>query len=114
MLVLRLLKLSEVGRAILWALFIGMAIAALIGWACSRLPVGLGSENLMAEMALQFVFGRSVGRAVLPPMPRAESWPMIVRETWVAGLLVPAPQRRRRRGDGRGGPDAVTLRDLLP
>jgi hypothetical protein len=113
-LVLELMGLFDLGRAILWALLVGLAIAAFIGWAFSRLPAGLGSEMLMAEMALQFVFGRSVGREPLPPLPHAASWPMIVRETWVQGLSFLVLSAAVGAAMVVALPGAVSLRDLLP
>ena len=65
----------------------------------------------MAEMAIQFVFGRSFGRDVLPPQPLAESWPMIVARDLGAGSVVPGLQRRRRRGHRRRrSPTRASLR----
>jgi len=113
-LVLRLLQLSEVGRAVLWALFIGLAITTLVGWACSRLPAGMASEMLMAEMTLEFVFGRSVGRDFLPPMPRAGAWPMIVRETWAQGFSILVLAAAFGVAMAFAEPGAESLRDLLP
>ena len=112
--VLELMGLFEIGRALLWTMFIGLAVAAVVGWACSRLPVGLGSEALMAEMAMQFVFGRSIGREVLLPDPPGESWTMIVRETWAQGFSFVVLSAAIGATMVVVLPGAVSLRDLLP
>jgi hypothetical protein len=112
--VLELLWLFDVGRAILVTVFIGLAVAAFVGWACSRLPAGLGSEAVMAEMAMQFVFGRSFGRSVLPPQPPGGCWPLIVRETWAQGLSFLVLSAAIGGVIAVAHPAAVSLRDLLP
>ena len=112
--VLELLSSFDVTRPILLTIFIGLAVVAILAWVCQRLPVGLGSEAAMAEMAMQFVFGRSFGRDVLPPEPPGESWPMIVRETWVHGLLSLVFSTAIGAVIAVAHPDAVSLRDLVP
>jgi len=112
--VLELLSSFDVTRPILLTIFIGLAVVAILAWVCQRLPVGLGSEAAMAEMAMQFVFGRSFGRDVLPPEPPGESWPMIVRETWVHGLLFLVFSTAIGAVIAVAHPDAVSLRDLVP
>ena len=112
--VLELLSSFDVTRPILLTIFIGLAVVAILAWVCQRLPVGLGSEAAMAEMAMQFVFGRSFGRDVLPPEPPGESWPMIVRETWVHGLLFLGFSTAIGAVIAVAHPDAVSLRDLVP
>ena len=112
--VLELLSFFDVTRAILVTIFIGLAVAAFVGWVCPRLPVGLGAEAVMAEMAMQFVFGRSFGRNVLPPEPPGESWPMIVRETWAQGLSFLVLSTAIGAVIAVAHPDAVSLRDLVP
>ena len=112
--VLELLSSFDVTRPILLTIFIGLAVVAILAWVCQRLPVGLGSEAAMAEMAMQFVFGRSFGRDVLPPEPPGESWPMIVRETWVHGLLFLVFSTAIGAVIAVAHPDAISLRDLVP
>ena len=112
--VLELLSFFDVTRAILVTIFIGLAVAAFVGWVCPRLPVGLGAEAVMAEMAMQFVFGRSFGRNVLPPEAPSESWPMIVRETWAQGLSFLVLSTAIGAVIAVAHPDAVSLRDLVP
>jgi hypothetical protein len=107
---LELLSYFDVTRVVL----IGLAVAAFVGWVCRRLPVGLGTEAVMAEMAMQFVFGRSFGRNVLPPEPPGESWPMIVRETWAQGLSFLVVSAAIGAVIAVAHPDAVSLKDLLP
>ena len=112
--VLELLSSFDVTRPILLTIFIGLAVVAILAWVCQRLPVGLGSEAAMAEMAMQFVFGRSFGRNVLPAEPPGESWPMIVRETWVHGLLSLVFSTAIGAVIAVAHPDALSLRDLVP
>ena len=112
--VLELLSFFDVTRAILLTTFIGLAVAAFVGWVCQGLPVGLGSEAVMAEMAMQYVFGRSFGRSVLPPEPAGESWPMIVRETWAQGVSFLVLSAAIGAVIAVAHPDAVSLRDLVP
>jgi hypothetical protein len=112
--VLELLSYFDVTRAILLTIFIGLAFTAFVGWVCQRLPVGLGAEAVMAEMAMQFVFGRSFGRNVLPAEPPGESWPMIVRETWMQGLSFLVFSTAIGAVIVVAHPDAVSLRDLVP
>ncbi len=109
---LELLRLFDVGRAL--TAFISLAVAAFAAWACSRLPVGLGSEALMAEMAMQFVFGRAIGRDVPPPEPEGEAWPTIVRETWAQGLSFLVLSAAIGATLAMAHPAAVSLRDLVP
>jgi hypothetical protein len=113
-LVLELLAYFTVTRAILMTIFIGLAVTAFVGWVCRRLPVGFGAEAVMAEMAMQFVFGRSFGRNVLPAEPPGESWPMIVRETWMQGLSFLVFSTAIGAVIAVAHPDAVSLRDLVP
>jgi hypothetical protein len=79
-----------------------------------RLPVGLGAEALMAEMAMQFVLGRAIGRSILPPEPEGEAWPMIVRETWAQGLSFLVLSAAIGATVAVAHPGAVSLRDLVP
>ena len=69
----------------------------------------------MAEMAMQFVFGRSVGRDDPAAPPAAESWPVIVRETWPQGVSFLVFSAAHRRCDG---PSCIQRpcrwRDLVP
>ena len=112
--VLQLMRLFDFSRAVLLVVFVAAASTAFVGWLSSRLPMGLGSEALMSELAMQFVFGRQVGRDFLQPDAPTGSWSMIVRETWAQGLvwlLLCAAFGATLAG---AHPGAISLRDLLP
>jgi len=76
----------DAGRIALTILLVMVGVFAVLGLLTYKLPVTFSWDALMAELALRFVFGRSVGRAILPHLPEAESWPVIVRETWPHGV----------------------------
>ena len=112
--VLQLMRLFDFSRAILVVVFVAGAITAFVGWLCSRLPMGLGSEAVMSELAMQYIFGRQVGRDFLRPDAPAESWSMIVRETWVQGLVWLLLSAAFGATLAIAHPGAVSLRDLVP
>ncbi|HEY2187213.1 MAG TPA: hypothetical protein VGH48_01470 [Caldimonas sp.] len=85
--VVRLLRLAygDIVISVLVAILVVLAIAA---FATRRLPVTWSSSVLMAELALDFVFGRDVRHETLPPRPRRESLSKIVGETWPRGVTL--------------------------
>jgi hypothetical protein len=64
-------------------------VLAIAGFATPWLPTVWASSTLMAELALDFVFGRFLGgRDALPPRPQRESLATIVGETWPRGVVL--------------------------
>jgi hypothetical protein len=76
----------ESGATLFWWTLLTLALAlgvyALIGM--ERLG-GVHLAGVLAELAHQFVFGRSTERGFLPHRAHDEAWPTIVRETWGGG-----------------------------
>ena len=85
--VVRLLRLAY-GDIVMVALVVGIGVLAAFALLNFWLPTSSSGPPLMTDLALGFVFGRSVGREVLPPLPRRESLALIVGETWPRGVAL--------------------------
>ena len=69
------------------AVFVAIAAITVVAFVRMWLPAVVSSSTLMAELALDFVFGHLRGRRdALPPRPRSESLATIVGETWPRGV----------------------------
>ena len=93
-------------------LFLLAALLLLGGMA----PVLLmdGVAGLLAEVAVQFVFGALIARRVMRPKSHDAAFMTIVAKTWLIGLRAGGRERRRRAGCCRRlAPGAASLGDLF-
>jgi hypothetical protein len=83
-----LFSFDELSIFLLVPALILIALAALA--LCGVLPVMLadGVAALLAEMAVQFVFGALLVRGVMRPQKHDEAFLHIVGKTWIVGLLL--------------------------
>jgi hypothetical protein len=81
--------LMRLSHAFAIAVFFLIAVIALIALVMQWLPGAASSSTLMADLALDFVFGHFRGRRdALPPRPQSESLATIVGETWPRGVAI--------------------------
>lgn len=87
------------------------AVLSLLG----MLPLLLvdGIAALLAEVALQFVFGTLLARRVLRPRAHEEAFVRIAQKTWIAGVLLTLLSAAAGYALVWLDPSAVTLRDLF-
>ena len=83
-----LLSFDEAGLLLLIPALLLMLLGLLI--ATGLLPVMLidGLAGLLAEVAVQFVFGTLIARRVLRPKSQDEAFVHILGKTWLIGLLM--------------------------
>jgi hypothetical protein len=72
-----------------------------------------GIAALLAEVALQFVFGTLLARRVLRPRAHEEAFVRIAQRTWIAGVLLTLLSAAVGYALVWLDPSAVTLRDLF-
>jgi hypothetical protein len=76
---------DDFALGVIAAFVVLLLVAFVVQW----LPQGSSSATLMTELAIDFVFGRFLGRRdALPPRPRRESLATIVGETWPRGVAL--------------------------
>lgn len=85
------LDVFELGEAALLlvvpALLVAL-VAFLFSWAGAPLLLADGLAGILAEVAVQFVFGALIARRVLRPRDHGEALVSIVGRTWLIGVLM--------------------------
>ncbi|MEO6361720.1 MAG: hypothetical protein ABIO71_00675 [Caldimonas sp.] len=82
------LSFDEVAAFLIVPAIVVAAFALLL--ATGALPMLLldGVANLLAEVAVQFVFGAWIARRVIRPRPHDDAFMSIVGKTWIAGIAL--------------------------
>ena len=100
-----------------WLLIIPALIVLAFGglMLAGALPVMLadGVAGLLAEIALQFVFGALIARRVLRPRAHDEAFMHIVGKTWFIGLALVVLSAAAGWLLTRVAPNAASIGDLL-
>ncbi|MEP7101825.1 MAG: hypothetical protein ABI781_15050 [Burkholderiales bacterium] len=89
------------------------AIGILMLLGLAPMFVADGAAALLAEMAVQFVFGALLVRGVMRPQPHGDAFVHIVGKTWVAGLLLLVASAGAGWLLTRIEPGAVSIGDLF-
>jgi hypothetical protein len=83
-----LFSLDEAAWLLILPALIVFALGALMLAGALPMMIADGVAALLAEIALQFVFGALIARRVLRPQAHDDAFMHIVGRTWIAGLVL--------------------------